>query len=121
MSTVTKTTADSDESKSTEAETKANDVKSIESDTPAEKADDKTEGDSSQPGPSSLAVEKSTKDPDDCDTTDDAAKICDENSHDKLIEIDDPDDYLLYLEEILKKIHGRFYAHHDETKQVTRL
>lgn len=37
---------------------------------------------------------------------------------DNLIEIEDPDDYLLYLEAILLKIHTRFYAYYDENKQV---
>lgn len=37
---------------------------------------------------------------------------------DTLIDIEDPDDYLLYLETILVKIHSRFYTHYDETKQV---
>lgn len=36
-----------------------------------------------------------------------------------LIDIEDPDDYLLYLETILVKIHTRFYAYYDETKQVS--
>lgn len=37
---------------------------------------------------------------------------------DNLIEIEDPDDYLLYLEAILMKIHKRFYEYYDENKQV---
>lgn len=37
---------------------------------------------------------------------------------DNLIEIEDPDDYLLYLEAILMKIHSRFYEYYDEHKQV---
>lgn len=37
---------------------------------------------------------------------------------DNLIEIEDPDDYLLYLEAILMKIHKRFYEYYDEHKQV---
>lgn len=36
-----------------------------------------------------------------------------------LIDIEDPDDYLLYLESILVKIHTRFYAYYDETKQAS--
>lgn len=39
-------------------------------------------------------------------------------SDETLIDVEDPDDYLLYLESILMKIHSRFYAHYDETKQV---
>lgn len=48
----------------------------------------------------------------------------DENSatsDDTLIDIEDPDDYLLYLEPILSKIHTRFYALYDETKQMPDL
>lgn len=48
----------------------------------------------------------------------------DENSatsDDTLIDIEDPDDYLLYLEPILIKIHTRFYALYDETKQMPDL
>ncbi|XP_018803973.1 PREDICTED: RNA polymerase II subunit A C-terminal domain phosphatase isoform X1 [Bactrocera latifrons] len=37
------------------------------------------------------------------------------------IEIDDPDDYLMYLEEILKNIHTRFYAIYDETQEIPDL
>lgn len=37
---------------------------------------------------------------------------------DNLIEIEDPDDYLLYLETILLKIHSSFYEFYDENKQV---
>ncbi|KAJ8960152.1 hypothetical protein NQ318_003872 [Aromia moschata] len=36
------------------------------------------------------------------------------NPEDGLIEIDDPDDYLVYLEEILKRIHVEFYEHYDK-------
>ncbi|XP_020717658.1 RNA polymerase II subunit A C-terminal domain phosphatase isoform X2 [Ceratitis capitata] len=37
------------------------------------------------------------------------------------IEIEDPDDYLMYLEEILKNIHSRFYAIYDETQEIPDL
>ncbi|XP_017463690.1 PREDICTED: RNA polymerase II subunit A C-terminal domain phosphatase isoform X2 [Rhagoletis zephyria] len=37
------------------------------------------------------------------------------------IEIEDPDDYLMYLEEILKNIHMRFYAIYDETQEIPDL
>lgn len=37
---------------------------------------------------------------------------------DNLIEIEDPDDYLMYLETILMKIHARFYEFYDDTTQV---
>jgi RNA polymerase II subunit A C-terminal domain phosphatase len=34
------------------------------------------------------------------------------------IEIEDPDDYLMYLEEILSKIHSEYYKQYDETGAV---
>ncbi|XP_073845794.1 RNA polymerase II subunit A C-terminal domain phosphatase Fcp1 [Musca autumnalis] len=37
------------------------------------------------------------------------------------IEIEDPDDYLLHLEVILKQIHARFYSIYDETKEIPDL
>lgn len=40
------------------------------------------------------------------------------DTEENLIEIEDPDDYLLYLEQILKKIHKKFYEVFDEKKQV---
>lgn len=56
------------------------------------------------------------------DSVDSTSKLSciEENSagDDTLIDIEDPDDYLLYLETILAKIHSRFYTHYDETKQV---
>ncbi|XP_037950739.1 RNA polymerase II subunit A C-terminal domain phosphatase-like [Teleopsis dalmanni] len=39
----------------------------------------------------------------------------------KQIEIEDPDDYLLYLETILKHIHSRFYSIYDETNDIPDL
>ncbi|XP_055379570.1 RNA polymerase II subunit A C-terminal domain phosphatase [Condylostylus longicornis] len=36
-------------------------------------------------------------------------------------EIQDPDDYLLYLESILKSIHTRFYEIYDKTKEIPDL
>lgn len=40
---------------------------------------------------------------------------------DSLIEIEDPDDYLLYLEHILLKIHQTFYEEYENTKQISDL
>lgn len=37
---------------------------------------------------------------------------------DNLIDVEDPDDYLMYLEPILTQIHTRFYDHYDNTKSV---
>ncbi|XP_070853818.1 RNA polymerase II subunit A C-terminal domain phosphatase-like [Drosophila suzukii] len=39
----------------------------------------------------------------------------------KQIEIEDTDEYLLYLEGILRSIHKRFYAIYDETTEITDL
>lgn len=44
----------------------------------------------------------------------------DEND-DNLVEIQDPDDYLLYLESILKMIHEKFYETYDKTKEIPDL
>ncbi|KAJ8929197.1 hypothetical protein NQ314_018146 [Rhamnusium bicolor] len=38
------------------------------------------------------------------------------SNEDNLIEIEDPDDYLVYLEEVLKMIHREFYEQHDKMK-----
>ncbi|KFB46902.1 hypothetical protein ZHAS_00014910 [Anopheles sinensis] len=39
----------------------------------------------------------------------------------ELIEIEDPDDYLLYLEHILLKIHETFYSEYDRSKAISDL
>lgn len=44
-----------------------------------------------------------------------------EDASDSLVEISDPDDYLLYLESILKQIHSRFYEIYDQTKEIPDL
>uniref|UniRef100_A0A1Q3EZ87 RNA polymerase II subunit A C-terminal domain phosphatase n=1 Tax=Culex tarsalis TaxID=7177 RepID=A0A1Q3EZ87_CULTA len=43
------------------------------------------------------------------------------DSGENLIEIEDPDDYLLYLENILQKIHEMFYKEYDSTKEISDL
>lgn len=40
---------------------------------------------------------------------------------DNLVEIQDPDDYLLYLEPILLKIHERFYEQYDKMNEIPDL
>lgn len=45
----------------------------------------------------------------------------DKDDEDNLIEVQDPDDYLLYLESILQKIHERFYQQYDKTKEIPDL
>lgn len=44
----------------------------------------------------------------------------DEND-DNLVEIQDPDDYLLYLESILIRIHQRFYEQYEKTNEIPDL
>lgn len=46
-----------------------------------------------------------------------------EEKEEEMVEIDDPDDYLLYLEDILKEIHKTFYVNYDkmESGQVPDL
>lgn len=44
-----------------------------------------------------------------------------ESDSDQLIEIEDPDDYLLYLEQILIKIHTRFYDIYQKSKEIPDL
>lgn len=51
-------------------------------------------------------------------STDESSKNVNSDSDDNLIDVEDPDDYLLYLEEILKKIHKRFYKFYEENKSV---
>lgn len=48
-------------------------------------------------------------------------KLDNEDLDANLIEIEDPDDYLLYLEHILKLIHTRFYEITDSTKKIPDL
>lgn len=48
-------------------------------------------------------------------------KLGNEDLDVNLIEIEDPDDYLLYLEQILKLIHTRFYEIIDNTKKIPDL
>lgn len=55
------------------------------------------------------------------DNADKTEKINEENDDDNLVEIQDPDDYLLYLETILMQIHDRFYKQYDETKEIPDL
>lgn len=44
-----------------------------------------------------------------------------ESDSEQLIEIEDPDDYLLYLEQILIKIHSRFYEIYERSKEIPDL
>ncbi|GAB0090440.1 RNA polymerase II subunit A C-terminal domain phosphatase [Sergentomyia squamirostris] len=50
-----------------------------------------------------------------------ARKVSTSEADDNLIEVEDPDDYLLYLENILLKIHTRFYEMYDKTGEIPDL
>lgn len=92
-------TDDADDNKTAEAENEENTIeeKSVNDDTKEEKGEEPE------------AVGKKT-----ADQTNDEAE-------DNMVEIQDPDDYLLYLETILKLIHRRFYETHDKTKEIPDL
>lgn len=51
--------------------------------------------------------------------SDEPSKNSDSNSEDNLIDVEDSDDYLLYLETILKTIHSRFYSYYDTHQKVS--
>lgn len=116
-----------------EEKTESNDVVKIdtaddqskESETPADAVKSDENQESSTPKPINDESERDDKN-DETSTvcvTEDAATAKRTGiivGDDNLIEIEDPDDYLMYLETILMKIHARFYEFHDETKQVSR-
>ncbi|CAD7077403.1 unnamed protein product [Hermetia illucens] len=88
----------------------------------------KEEKSESQSGESnSCSSEKSeTKEDDETDKkTENVSKSDDETVRPRieggLVKIDDPDDYLLYLETILKNIHENFYSVYDESKEIPDL
>lgn len=85
----------------------------------ADKSDDETACGSSSPKPET-ELNESDDQKDDLASSTSKLSTNEENSasDDTLIDVEDPDDYLLYLESILMKIHSRFYTHYDETKQV---
>lgn len=107
----------------TEKETTKDDEKPEE--TPA-----KEEKEPSETSQSSTETEKSEQN---CNETktEDSPKTSDESAvatkkkpvepDDNLIEVEDGDDYLLYLEDILKKIHQRFYETYDKEKEIPDL
>lgn len=73
-----------------------------------------------EPGPSEASdkiTEKSLENAEETKEDSDEQIIQEDN----LVEIQDPDDYLLYLETILKNIHKRFYETYDETKEIPDL
>ncbi|XP_053672862.1 RNA polymerase II subunit A C-terminal domain phosphatase [Anopheles nili] len=59
------------------------------------------------------------KEPDSEDST--KVNACIKEDEKELLEIEDPDDYLLYLEHILLKIHETFYEEYDKTKDISDL
>lgn len=54
-------------------------------------------------------------------TEDSAPKLKAPENPANQIEIEDPDDYLLHLEVILKQIHERFYSIYNDTKEIPDL
>lgn len=62
--------------------------------------------------------EETTKPSSDSETV---KQLSGSDSDDNLIDIEDPDDYLLYLETILKQIHKRFYESYDENSTIADL
>lgn len=86
-----------------------------------EKVNDETNCDA-RPPEKSEAKTNDESDDQKVESVDSTIKLSciEENSagDDTLIDVEDPDDYLLYLESILLKIHTRFYSHYNETEQV---
>lgn len=75
-----------------------------------------------EPGSSQSSENITAKTLDTDETKDDSDdQNAQENQDDNLVEIQDPDDYLLYLEMILKSIHKRFYDTYDQTKEIPDL
>ncbi|KAH8371535.1 hypothetical protein KR093_007910 [Drosophila rubida] len=98
----------SDNTKSSKAAAKKDDDESIASST---SGDDKRGEDAAQSGDDDVATTSHSPCPN--------VKLT--NDGQKQIEIEDPDDYLLYLEVILRNIHKRFYAIYDETTEIPDL
>ncbi|XP_017125134.1 RNA polymerase II subunit A C-terminal domain phosphatase [Drosophila elegans] len=81
-----------------------------------------SEGNEVEASSTSSADEKSPKTDEDVATTSKSTpSIRVPLDGQKQIEIEDPDDYLLYLEVILRNIHKRFYAIYDETMEIPDL
>ncbi|XP_019533693.3 RNA polymerase II subunit A C-terminal domain phosphatase [Aedes albopictus] len=96
--------------------------------TPAEEAT-KEENTSSEPVEKSEENKSDKKEQSEKQSAEKESSADDSNKKDKsdkdeeenLIEIEDPDDYLLYLEHILMKIHETFYEEYEKTKQISDL
>lgn len=120
------TNEDATGSASTSASANENVDVDTETDTDKEEAVEKALDDEAACGSSTAKpeeAESSESDDQKVDLADSTSKLSciEENSagDDTLIDVEDPDDYLLYLESILMKIHSRFYTHYGETEQVT--
>lgn len=90
---------------------------SIEETAPRKAAEEKDELKSDKKAES----ENETTENESLDKNQDDKNDSEKNKEDSLIEIEDPDDYLLYLEHILVKIHQTFYEEYESTKQVIDL
>lgn len=89
-------------------------------DTPKEdnsSGSDESEKKQEQPDEKEEQLEKTDKNINDEKIDDEISTVDDDN----LVEIQDPDDYLLYLEPILMKIHERFYKLYNETNEIPDL
>lgn len=117
-----KPTPEADEKSSPEADEKP----SKEADEKAETDDkmDESEEKVEEPTTSTSEVdgaEKKKEEPEDTKEDSVEKKLKDEDQEEHLVEIQDPDDYLLYLESILKLIHQRFYETYEESKEIPDL
>lgn len=77
-----------------------------------------------KPGPSNSSendTEKSLQAANETTKENSKEQSAQDDPDDNLVEIQDPDDYLLYLETILKQIHNRFYETYDKTKEIPDL
>lgn len=103
-----------DDKKDTKKEDAAGDVK---------KDEDKEKDDKSKEGEKVTDVKSSDKESggDAEEAPDKTPSSNGESDSDQLIEIEDPDDYLLYLEQILIKIHTRFYEIYESSKEIPDL
>lgn len=91
----------------------------------SEKKSDGEESSKSNDSQSTEVKESQQSDANETETDKKPAEVGNEkevdDSDDVLIEVQDPDDYLLYLESILTKIHQRFYELYDKNKDIPDL
>lgn len=110
---------DKEETKTKDTEKEETETEDMDKEETVDKSDDETACGSSSQKPETEPNESDDQ-KDDLESSTSKVSTNEETSgtDDTLIDVEDPDDYLLYLESILMKIHSRFYTHYDETKQV---